>query len=150
MSMDWIRAGVREEYIRSLYKEDTWKQLFEKFPEIKEVSIVGGKGTGKPSETVNSVSKEERIEIYATLDDSFEAKKKKKSIKLLRKLYKHLSEQKMVPDEMEIKLETNYRGTHSGLVLRDEVLKPHHFSHHQGIPGFDERVRFNRSTDSDS
>ena len=147
MSMDWIRAGVREEHIRSLYKEETWEQLFEKFPEIKEVSIIGGKGTGKPSVSVNGVSKEDRIEIYATLDDSFETEKEKKSIKLLKKLYRFLSEQKMVPDRLEVKLETKYIGDYSGFVLRDDLPNPLHFWYQRGIPGFHERVTFTRSTE---
>lgn len=144
MKLDWIRAGVREEHLLSLFKEDTWKQLFEEFPEIKEISFIGEKGTGKASSPISNSSKEERVEIYAMLEDSFPAKKKKMSMKLLRKLYQYLSAQLVAPGVLEVKLVTKYIGVYSGYVLRDESAKPNRFNHRQGIQGFHERIRFDR------
>lgn len=147
MSMDWIRVGVREEHIRSLFKEDAWKRLFETFPEIQEVSVIGEKGTGKPSLFTSNDSKGDWIELYVKTEDSFETKKERQSMRLIMKLYRFLVEEKLTKERLEVKLETKRLGDYSGFVLRDDLEKPISFWHHQGIPGFSERVVFERSTE---
>lgn len=140
MSMDWIRVGVREEHIRSLFNEDTWKTLFANFPEIEELSFVGEKGTGVP--TIRGSHKEEAIEVYVRLTDDFRNEKERKVRKFVERLYRFLMEQKTSDEVLEVKVDTGYLGEFSGLVLRDGLEKPKNFWHHQGIPGFAERVTF--------
>lgn len=142
MSMDWIRVGIREENIRSLFEEDIWEGLYEAFPELKEVSVIGEKGTGKHSTYSESVEKEDRIEVYVTTLETF--KKEKHAIKFLKRLHAHLLEKKLSEEMLEVKLETGYIGDFSGFVLREDLSEPKHFWHHQGIPGFAERVVFSR------
>lgn len=140
MSMDWIRVGIREEHIRSLFKEEAWDSLYEAFPELKEVSVIGEKGTGKHSTYSEDVVKEDWIEVYVTTREPF--KKERQAKKFLKRLHAHLLEQKISEEKLEVKLETGYIGEFSGFVLREELEEPKHFWHHQGIPGFAERVVF--------
>lgn len=145
MSMDWIRAGIREEEIRSLFTDDTWDTLYEAFPELKEVSVIGEKGTGKHSTYSASVEKDDRVEVYVTTKEPF--KKEKHALKFLKRLHAHLLEQKISDDTLEVKLETGYIGDFSGFVLREDLTEPKHFWHHQGIPGFSERISFSPERD---
>lgn len=145
MSMDWIRVGVREEHIRSLFNEDTWKTLFAEFPEVSTVSFIGEKGTGLP--TIRGAERENAVEVYVRLTDDFRNEKERKIRKLTERLYRFLSEQKTSDDVLEVKVETEYLGEFSGLVLRDGLEKPTNFWHHQGIPGFGERVTFSADTE---
>lgn len=146
MTMEWIRVGVREEYIRSLFKEDTWSILFEAFPEVKEVSFFGDNGSWKPA--VKGVSKEDRIEIYVHLyDKPLQTLTEKQSMKLIKKLYRFLDKKTTESLFIELKIETRYIGRLSGLVYRKELPEPIHYWYHMGIQGFKERVVFDCWTD---
>lgn len=146
MAMDWIRVGVREEYIRSLFKEDTWSMLLEKYPEVKEVSIIGENGSWEP--TVEGVSKDDRIEIYIHLHpERLRKLKEKDSMKLVKQIYRFLEKNLTSSILIEVKMETGYIGEMSGVLFRKDLQKPIHFWYHMGIRGFKDRVVFNCWTD---
>lgn len=146
MDLKWIQMGTREYHIRSLFKEDTWKQFFKRFPEIEEVSFIGKYGTWK--ETMPSAEKHNRLEIYLIPNEEIQSNTQDEGWEgLIREMTSFLSSGRLQDTEIEVKVETNYLDNHSGWVFREGMKEPVHFWHHNGIQGFSNRVRLHADSE---
>lgn len=146
MDLKWIQMGAREYHIRSLFKEDTWKLFFKRFPEIEEVSFIGVYGTWK--QTMPGAEEHNRLEVYLIPNEEIqEVTKDEDWVKTLEHIFNFLSKHKLQPVPLEVKVETNYLDDFSGWVLRDGMTAPNHFWHHKGIQGFTTRVRLHAESE---
>ena len=140
MDLTIIQSGAREYHIRSLFKEDTWKKFFRRFPEISEVSFLGNHGTWK--ETMPGVERGDLLEMYLKVGNPFLKESKDEDwVEVIEKIFTFLLKHRTEPIRIEVKLETNYLDDFSGWVKREDLVSPTHFWHNRGIQGFSSRVR---------